>query len=271
MSIAAQRESATMPLWGKPFLDSFTINHGPAAMLGRFFLLADETMRRKGYTLEFASPAELAALNAKNKNSWPDLLPCLDTRASNADPGNLMVIMGRKPDGEPIIAKACRRLDPGKRSLDELINSGDYLDFRPGKNPNNMESHCTAPSAVNLYGRMSYAGGLWVHPNHRGDRLAALFIHLFYACAVAVWDIELMVGALYTKDVGTALHGRYQIPNYEQSLTFTENGVGTIDAYLVWLTQSDAFASVQSYLDNAAAKIDGTVLPADANKAAAKG
>jgi hypothetical protein len=269
MSSTAQRESATMPLWGKPFLESFTINHGPAPMLGRFFLLADQTMRRKGFTLEFASPDELAALNEKHQDSWPDLLPCLDTRVSNAGPSNLMVLVGRNIGGEPIVAKACRRLESGKRSLDELINSGDYLDFRPGTNINDMRAHCTAPSAVNLYGRMSYAGGLWVHPSHRGDRLAALFIHLFYACAVAVWNIELMVGALYTKDVGTDLHGRYQIPNYEKSLKFSENGVESIDAYLVWLTQADAFNSLQRYLEKAAAQTDGAVLPADANKSAA--
>jgi hypothetical protein len=265
-----QRQSATMPRWSKPFLESFTINHGPAGLLGRFFLLADETMRRKGFTLEFASPEELAALNEKNKDSWPDLLPCLDSRVSNATPDNLLVIMGRTPDGKPIIAKACRRFELGGRSVDELINSGDFLDFRSGKNSANMQAHCTAPAAVNLFGRMSYAGGLWVHPDHRGDRLAALFIHLFYACAVAIWDIELMVGALYTKDVGTALHGRYQIPNYQQSLKFSEDGVETVDAYLVWLTQSDAFASLQSYLDRAA-KVDGAVLPTHADKSVAKG
>ena len=52
----------TRPSW----LSEVTVEHGPADVLARFFLKADEAARERGVTLSFGTFDELVATNAAN-------------------------------------------------------------------------------------------------------------------------------------------------------------------------------------------------------------
>jgi hypothetical protein len=260
----AQPQSDILSPHGKPFLETIKVLHGPAGLLGRVFLHVDQTVHQKGFTLEFGTPADVTATFEQNRESWPVLLPMFDERVSNVTADNMIVVVVRTAGGEPILVKACRRFDLGKGSLDELINSGNFLDFRSGCNPTNMQAICTAASAKNLFGPMSFAGALWVQPKYRGERLAALFVFLMRALPIAIWDVKTMFGLLHSHDIGTPLHGRYQLPNFERSVKFSANGVEVIDSHLVWQSQAEACGTLQGFLD--APQIDRAVLPGHAHK-----
>ena len=75
-------ESRTAKSASKLFLEEMRIDHGPASLLGRFFLQAETIMRAAGIKLCFAPLAEAAITQAQNTGSWPLFPPMLDCRLS---------------------------------------------------------------------------------------------------------------------------------------------------------------------------------------------
>ena len=80
-----------------PLLSQLTVDHGPADLLGRFFLRADSAARARGVTLSFASMADLIEVNELNRDSWLPLFPTYDIRHNTIGADEAFCILGRDP------------------------------------------------------------------------------------------------------------------------------------------------------------------------------
>ena len=60
-----------------------TVEHGPAALLGRVFLLCEAQLRERGVSLAFASMSDLVAVNQANSDSWAPLWSGFNPAFSN--------------------------------------------------------------------------------------------------------------------------------------------------------------------------------------------
>jgi hypothetical protein len=59
-----------------PLLDAVLIEHGPADLLGRFFMRADAAIRDLGMRLAFSNDFSLLGrISAANRDSWYPLVP----------------------------------------------------------------------------------------------------------------------------------------------------------------------------------------------------
>jgi hypothetical protein len=85
------RSDRSIPSW----LTDVTVEHGPADVLGRFFLMADAAARERGVTLEFAPLHELQRVNDRNRATWKPLVPLFSTRYNDLDAEHSFCILGR--------------------------------------------------------------------------------------------------------------------------------------------------------------------------------
>ena len=91
-----------------------SVQHGPAALLGRLFLLCEAQLRERGVSPAFAGMADLVAVNRANSDSWAPLWSGFNPAFSNLTPDNSFCILGCNREGDVVAAQAARFLDwPG--------------------------------------------------------------------------------------------------------------------------------------------------------------
>jgi hypothetical protein len=88
-----------------------TVQHGPAGLLGRVFLLCEAQLRERGVSLAFASMSDLVAVNKANSDSWAPLWSGFDPAFSNLTPDNSFCILGYNRHGDVVTTQAARFLD----------------------------------------------------------------------------------------------------------------------------------------------------------------
>src|SRR6185295_10370389 len=89
-------------------ISEIEVEHGPADVLGRFFLKADTAARERGVTLSFAPLSQLQEVNDQNRKTWKPLVPLFSTRYNALDPASAFCILGRNRAGEVVATQAAR-------------------------------------------------------------------------------------------------------------------------------------------------------------------
>ncbi len=108
-SAAAEGRSARASA-GASFLTEVTVEHGPAALLGRFFLSAETAARAQGVTVSFAGYDDLLAINEQNRDTWRPLVPMFHPRYNSFTRDNSIVLLGRNAQGDVVATQAARLL-----------------------------------------------------------------------------------------------------------------------------------------------------------------
>ena len=129
-----------------------TVQHGPAGLLGRVFLLCEAQLRERGVSLAFASMSDLVAVNKANSDSWAPLWSGFDPAFSNLTPDNSFCILGynrhgdvvprKQPDSwigrkPPTSArrKRCDSPTPIQTHRSCRVSKSRYRHSRPGESP----------------------------------------------------------------------------------------------------------------------------------------
>ncbi|HRK19003.1 MAG TPA: hypothetical protein PK970_08605, partial [Hyphomicrobiaceae bacterium] len=115
---------------GRPITD-VTIDYGPPAVLGRFFLDGVAAVEATGLTLTFGSFEELLEANTLNRASWKPVTSMFDHRYSAAGlaPDRAFCLFGRNRQGEIVATQAARLFDLDETSLyDEFVSLRAFYD-----------------------------------------------------------------------------------------------------------------------------------------------
>lgn len=256
----------TMPFLGAPFLASFRTQFGPPGLLGRFFLNAERRMAEGGVRLEFISMDELVRVYERNKQTWGALIPTFDPRISDMDAGSVICLAARDRNGEVICCTGGRRYDLAEgETLRTIVEDGRFFGLRP---QSGARCEITAPVASELTGRLVYCGGLWVHPEWRGFRLASHFPRLIHAVAHTLWDADHLLGLVKADVVGSGLHQRYGYSSCEASFRYIVDGEVAYDGLLVWMSADELINDLARSLDLLWPKIDPRSVAGDAQNTA---
>lgn len=171
-----------------------TVQHGPAALLGRTFLLCEAELRERGVTLGFAGMHELVAVNQANADSWAPLWSGFNPAFSNLTPDNSFCILGYDRHGDVVATQAARLLDWPDTNYQQEAESLRlmYADPEASKLPG---EHCkvTALAARGVTGRVVYSGAGWYRRDYRGKGLVALLPRTSRALAYTRWDSDCTV------------------------------------------------------------------------------
>jgi hypothetical protein len=241
------------------FLQDLRLNHGPVQLIGRFLLRADSYLRDRGILLSFDRIATIAALNERQFSTWGRFAPQLDARIAPLTDSDSYCLVGRSADGAIVATQAGRIYDVGNRSLyDIAADRSLYYGSQPPPH-DGITCTLTAPSARDITGCFVYSGGLWVRPEFRGHKLAALLPRISRAYAHGRWNTRFTFAFIGAKMANSPLLGMYGYNHVEPSYTFFEDGQPVYTGSLMWMDAAGLAADLEDFLLGGFEKIDGGV------------
>ena len=242
------------------FLDGATVHHGPKALLGQFFLAADDLLRQHGIALSFATFDELMRVNAENADSWLPLLPAFDPACCDLSPGRAFCWLGRDTSGRVIVTQASRIFDWRHTSFYDEARTLRLMYDRPerDKRPGEVAT-VTAEKTRGISGCVSYSGAVWWHPSRRGTRLPALMSRLCRLYALTLWNTDFATGVMSAQVFHGGLAKKTGHFNVDWSLDMTNTRWGDARWAILWMTKSELESDTSAYLVQLAGKVDTVV------------
>ena len=171
-----------------------TVQHGPAALLGRVFLLCEAQLRERGVMLAFADMPQLLVVNAANSDSWAPLWSGFNPAFSYLTPDNSFCILGYDRHGAVVATQAARFLDWPDTTYQREAESLRlmYADPEASKLPGE-QCRVTALAARGVTGRVVNTGAGWYRRDFRGKGLVSLLPRMARALAYTRWGTDCSV------------------------------------------------------------------------------
>jgi len=257
---------APAEIQGRPLralISDITVEHGPADILGRFFLKADTAARRRGVTLTFAPMQDLIDINRANPETWRPLLPLFDPACGGISGDNSFCILGHNAKGEIVATQAARLYRWPGTSFHEEASSLRLFYADPDRHRGEREQvEVTAPIAKLLTGSVIFAGGIWYRPDYRNVGLPYILPWLSRALAYTRWkhdfSMSIMAEEVYAR--GMARRSGYTKADWEVWLRHTPvDPNGNIRCALVWMDEGDLLGGVREFLSGFDAQVDAGV------------
>ena len=240
----------------RSFLTEIEINHGPAQLLGKFFLRADTAVRRRGIALEFAPIQDLVKVNEKNFATWGNMAQTLDSRHGVIGHDEAYCLLGKDASGEVVAAQAGRLYDLRSRTLKDIADDAT-LYYGSGPRPNSSIScSMTAPSASKIQGLVVYSGALWVRPDYRGQQLAAFLPRISRAYALAIWGTDYTIAFMSPEISASSLRASYGYKNVEPTYSVFHGGRVIFHGNLAWMPTDTLVEDLFEFSSALSAEID---------------
>lgn len=245
----------------RPLISDITVEHGPADLLGRFFLKADTAARRRGVTLSFAPMQDLIDINRANPETWRPILPLFDPQCGGITDDNSFCILGHNAQGEVVATQSARLYRWSGTSFHEEASSLRLFYADPDRHRGEREQvEVTAPVAKRLTGAVIFAGGIWYRPDYRGRGLPYILPWLSRAYAYTRWkhdySLSIMAEEIYAR--GMAQRSGYSKADWEVWLRHTPvHPDGDIRCALVWMDSDELLEGVSGFLSGFDAEVDG--------------
>jgi hypothetical protein len=232
--------------------EGLTIEHGPPALLGRFFLRAEALVEACGVTLEFAPMLALLEVNKANRNSWLPLISIFDPTWSDLHADNAFCILGRDRTGRVVATQAGRLLDLtgssfGSACEDLTLFYRDPSEALPGE-------RCTAsaPEAWTIGGRVLFSGAAWYHPSLRGAGLSRVLPRLSRAYGHTRWATNHTVTMMGEANMARRVNERNGYRHAAWSIDIAGSHYGTARMALLWNTTANTLDDLQEFHDRLA-------------------
>ena len=228
----------------RPLLSDIMVEHGPIDLLGRLFLKADTSARKRGVTLSFAPMQDLMDVNRANPETWRPLLPLFDPACGGITDDNSFCILGHNAKGEVVATQAARLYDWADTSFHEEASSLRLFYAEPERLKSERERvDVTAPVARKLSGAVIFAGGIWYRPDYRGIGLPYILPWLSRTYAYTRWkhdfSCSIMAEEVYKR--GMAQRSGYSKADWEVWLRHTPvDPNGQIRCALVYMDSGGA-------------------------------
>lgn len=264
LSANAQSLAATVAPANSParpsFVESLRIDYGPASLLGRFFLYADNLVYEHGIVLEFAPIAEAWRAQIANRSSWALFPPMLDGRLSQISNAMSYCLLGRNRAGDIVASQAGRIYDLGRRSFGDIVQDQSFF-YGEGGVPQLGQPICElwAPAAKRISGTIVYSGALWVRPDHRGHRLARILPRISRSYALAKWNTAFTVAFIGEKLAQSPLLAMYGYTKIEPGFRIRHLEGTEMTGALMWMDREELAADLACFMADGLAQIDGAV------------
>ncbi len=245
---AAARDLPRRPS-GRSWLSEITVEHGPAEILGSFFLKADQAARDRGVTLSFGTFDELVETNARNTSSWHPLIPLFDPKNGALPPDEAFCILGHDENGEVVATQAARIYHWPATSFFYEAESLRlfYADPALSKQPT---ERCvvTAPSTRFVSGNVVFSGGGWYRRDYRKLELSMILPRISRALAFTRWDSNYTVSIMAEKVIKGGMAERCGYTNVDWDLSLFDSPVGTVRCAFVWMERVQLMQDLSDFL-----------------------
>lgn len=241
-------------------LSHVEVNHGPADVLGRFFLWADDAARAQGVSFSIATFQDLIQVNAANRASWPAVSTLFDPAFCPQQllPENSYAIFGRNSAGDVVSCSGAKMLDLGDRSLFEALASLDVFFDNPTRDALPDEhAVSTAPMIHNIRGRVFIGGVAWVRPDYRGRGLPGLSVRISRAMAASKFSFDSYVSFLMDYRIQKGFDNDLGYVHAEWAFELKNSRTGSPRTKFVWLNRDEIVTDLRAEL----ARLDSVAAP----------
>ena len=254
---------ATVFAPGRPITD-VSIDYGPPAVLGRFFLGTQAIAEAAGVSLSFGTFEDLLATNAKNRDSWKPITSMFDHRysAKALAPDRAFCIFGHNAKGEVVATQAARLFTLTKSSLyDEFSSLRAFYDDPRGMMQSGETCTVTADVTRRINGRVLVGGAAWYRPDYRGRELSALLPRVSRALAYTRWSTDYTTSIMVEAIIKGGVMTRSGYHNIEWDLAIKNSTVGDVRCAFVWMEPERLVSDLEEFLDaQTGSEVDGAVL-----------
>jgi len=266
MSLAQRqiRELASLapaPTSGRgTLLSHITIEHGPIALLGRFFLQAERAARGRGVYLSLCPLEELVAVNQQNRDTWRPLIPIFDPYQGGFRPDNGFCILGRDDRGEVVAAQAARLYNLDQTSFYDAATSLKLFYEDPSAALARGEMcTVTARSTRTMTGRVVFSGAGWYRPDYRGRLLSCILPRISRAYAHTRWNSAFTVSMMAEAVIKGGMAARCGYTNVDWDVTVRNFAIGDLRFAFVWMKAEQLLDDAEAFLSSFAPQVDRAV------------
>lgn len=239
--------------------DQITVDHGPVALLGRFFLKADAAARSRGVQLSLVPLAVLPETNRQNSDTWLPLLPLFDPSIGGVTEATGIALIGRNDRGEIVATQGARLYDWTNSDLFEEATSLRMFYADPDASCLPGERcEITAPSARRIRGRVVFSGAGWYRPDHRGHLLSGILPRISRALAYTRWRSDYTISMIADAVIAGGMARRAGYTQVEEKGVRMINSPVTKDATgaLVWMPPDQMLDDLARFLSTFDAQVD---------------
>jgi hypothetical protein len=249
MSTHSLLRDVAAPVHGN-LLESITIKHGPAGLLGRFFLAADQAARERGLSLQLHRElGSLVETNRQLRAEWgAPIVPVFNPEHSDLSEHNSFWISGHDHTGRVVATQAARIFDMTGSNAAAELESLRVFYARP--QPHLAEgARCDVqcPAAERVTGRVVYSGGGWYHPSFRGCGLSRILPRISRSLAYTQWKSDYTISLLETVLVEKKVFRSYGYTNHDPLITLSGYRE-PLFLHLIWMERAELLADLARYL-----------------------
>lgn len=254
------------------FLADVVINHGPQDILSRLFLKADTELRLRGLNMSFTSFDELVEINRANADSWHPLVSVFDPVLGGASTENGFVLIGNDTNGRVVSAFAARHYSLTDCTLKEEIESLRlfYADTE-ARRRQGEHIEVSAPTPATTRNGAVYIGGVWFHPDLRGQRLHRIMSPITRALSYTRWGADVAFSLMVEENIATGVARSARFPHVEWGATWTNStvfGEGTLELAFVWTSAREQLQHFTEFAGDASPRGESAATGAPGRKSA---
>ena len=239
---------------GATLLDQIELRHGPIALLGRFFLLAEQAARERGVYLRLHT--DMASLAEVYPEVLPGrqvpVLPIFDPAHSDLSPDNAFWISGHDESGMVVATQAARFFDMTQSTVEQEFVSLRPFFAAPEKHlAMGMRCLVDCPPASDITGRVIYSGGAVYHSKVRGCGISRIMPRISRALAYSTWNSDYTISLVEPILVTKKVHLSYGYSRHSPSIKLRGTNRGDVDFELIWMPTSEMLEDVSNYTSEA--------------------
>jgi hypothetical protein len=234
-----------------------TLRHGPAGILGRAILAAEQLALSKGVRLSFVTGQEMLAVNEANRATWLPLISVFDARFNELNDNNAFFILGRDAAGEVVACQAGRLYDWERTNFKDQCEGLTmfYTDPDAMKLPGE-EWTVTALAAKATSGRVAFSGAAWYRRDYRGVGLVQWLPRLSRALAKGLWDTDVTITVMAENNVKKGVYPRNGYRNAEWAVEAINGRMGTLRYAFLWSKSDEMIEDLEEFLGDLASERD---------------
>jgi hypothetical protein len=237
-----------------------TLRYGPAGVLGRVLLAAEQLALAKGVRLSFATGHELLAVNEANRATWLPLISVFDVRFNDLDDSNAFFILGRDAAGDVVACQAGRLYEWEHTNFKDECEGLTmfYRDPERMKLPGE-EWTVSALGAKGTSGRVAFSGAAWYRRDYRGVGLVEWLPRLSRALAKGLWDTDVTVTVMAENNVKKGVFPRNGYRNAEWAVEAINGRMGTLRYAYLWSKSEEMIEDLEQFLGDLASQRDAAL------------
>ena len=237
-----------------------TLRYGPAGVLGRAILAAEQLALAKGVSLSFATGEELLAVNEANRDTWLPLISVFDHRFNDLHDGNAFFILGRNAAGDAVACQAARLYEWEDTDFQAECESLRlfYREPEAMKLPGEKWT-VSALAAKGVAGRVAFSGAAWYRPDYRGIGLVGWLPRLSRALAKGLWDTDVTVTVMAENNVRRGVYPRNGYRNAEWAVEAVNGRMGTLRYAFLWSKSAEMLEDLREFLGDLASERDAAL------------